>query len=69
LFTALLDANVLVPVFHEFFPDAMMEVVRDQVADTKDPPLSVEYVLDSLTMAGAPGFVKDVRERLEQVRL
>lgn len=44
-------------------PRKMLEVLRQQAADKKKPPLTLEHLLDGLARS-VPGFVKDVRDYL-----
>ena len=41
----------------------MLEVLRKQAADKKNPPLTLEQLLDGLAWS-VPGFIKDVRDYL-----
>jgi hypothetical protein len=38
--------------------DAVRAAIRQQSADTRNPPLTVEYILDALSRSGAPHFVQ-----------
>jgi hypothetical protein len=44
-------------------PDTMMRIIAEQAEDLKNPPQSVEQVLDNLAL-DAPAFADAVRERL-----
>ncbi|MCL2736530.1 MAG: PIN domain-containing protein [Propionibacteriaceae bacterium] len=46
----------------DLFPRPMLDIIREQAAHARRPPLSVNDVLASLERAGVPGFVNDVRE-------
>jgi predicted nucleic acid-binding protein len=42
-------------------PDLMIEVIKEQAAGTRKPPLTSDQVLDSLARTGAPRFASAIR--------
>jgi hypothetical protein len=42
------------------FPGLAVDVVKDQAADLRRPPLNVDQVLTALSKCGVPGFAQTI---------